>query len=284
MNAKTCPPDRVESILSDPSYIAEYKIDGYRCIFENGSFHSRLGNTFELPQIAKYLQEYNVCLDGELYIPGGCSSDITTALGSKGDKSKLRYVVFDMLRDNDDLLWQCWESRRRHLENFYYYTGNFVYNGSPIDISRVFDDKLGLTTFDKAMDFIESYGIEGLMLKRTNATYVPDKRPTNNWWKLKKHMTYDVVVMGYEDGKGKYKGLIGSIVFGLYKDGTLTECGKCSGITDELRREITENQQGYIGRVMEIKAMERTKDGHFRHPVFGQWRSDKLPKQCLWEQ
>ena len=119
MNAKTCPPDRVNEILNDPGYIAEYKVDGYRAIYENGSFHSRLGNTFELPQITKYLQEYNVTLDGEIYIPGGCSSDITTALGSKGDKSKLRYVVFDVLTAGDMTLTELtWDHRREILERF----------------------------------------------------------------------------------------------------------------------------------------------------------------------
>jgi ATP-dependent DNA ligase len=122
------------------------------------------------------------------------------------------------------------------------------------------------------------------MLKNIGALYCPDKRPSNNWWKVKKHMTYDVVCTGFSPGKGKYKGLIGAITFGLFKDGTLVECGNCSGITDALRKEITSNPDEFLMRVMEIKAMERTSIGHFRHPVFGQWRTDKLPTQCLWNQ
>jgi ATP-dependent DNA ligase len=96
-------------------------------------------------------------------------------------------------------------------------------------------------------------------------------------------MTYDVVIMGYEEGKGKYQGLIGSIVFGLYKDGTLIECGKCSGMTDDVRKDFTMKQQKYIGRVIEIGAMERTKEGNFRHPAFKSLRDDKKASDCTWE-
>jgi ATP-dependent DNA ligase len=282
MNAKTLPADKVAKVLADPSYIAEVKIDGYRAIFENSGFHSRLGNTFDLPQITRWLKDYDVILDGELYIHRATSSDITTALGKDGDKGKLRYVVFDVLGTGGDTLLtgMPWNYRRELLERIY----DDIDPQSPIDLSKVYPDKLGLRSFDEAMDYIESHGIEGLMLKNTQAIYEPDSRHVNNWWKLKKHMTYDVVIMGYEEGKGKFKGLIGSIVFGLYKGDVLTSCGKCSGMTDELRREISENREAFETMVFEIKAMERTKDGAFRHPVFSRFRTDKTPWQCLWEQ
>jgi len=97
-------------------------------------------------------------------------------------------------------------------------------------------------------------------------------------------MTYDVVVTGFVQGKGKFEGLIGSLEFALYKGNELVKCGQCSGFSDEIRTLISQNKNNYIGAVMEIAAMERTKDGAFRHPVFKQWRSDKLPAQCSWKQ
>jgi hypothetical protein len=61
----------------------------------------------------------------------------------------------------------------------------------------------------------------------------------------------------------------------------LKHVGFCSGLTDELRKHMTENQEEYIGECMEISAMERTKDGYFRHPQYLRMRPDKNPKDCI---
>jgi ATP-dependent DNA ligase len=280
MNAKLALPDKIEGLLNDPLYVAEVKIDGYRCVYEDHRFHSRLGNDLsdKLQSILGQLHGFDVTLDGELYIPGGNSSDVTTALGKDGDKSKLRYCVYDILSLEGTSLMNCpWTVRRATLEDFF--AAN-LWTADLIDLSEVYPDKFGLRTLDESMDYIVSHGVEGFMLKNTAALYYPDKRPTNVWWKVKKHDTADVVVMNYEDGKGKYKGLIGSVVFGMYDGDTLVECGKCSGFTDDMRKDITKHQKHYIGCVMEIGYMERTKDLHFRHPVFKGFRDDKAPKAC----
>ena len=275
MNAKPIPPEKREVFLGDPQYIAEIKYDGYRAICDNGRFTSRLGNDFseKLPHLTGILKEYNVILDGELYIPGGNSSDITTALGSDGDRTKLRYVVFDMLATGSmSLIGLTWSHRREILERF------FDNNDFPetIELSAYYLDTR------KLLQRTEQQNLEGIMLKNINGLYCPDKRPSNNWWKIKKHLTFDVVCMGYTEGKGKYKGLIGAVEFGLYSDGFLTYCGQCSGFTDEMRKEITDNRENFEMMVFEIGAMERTKDA-FRHPVFKSWRTDKKSSDCTWD-
>jgi ATP-dependent DNA ligase len=277
MNAKPAG-DKAEALLDDPMYIAEIKYDGYRAICDNGRFTSRLGNDFseKLPHLTGILKEFNVTLDGELYIPGGNSSDVTTALGSDGDRTKLKYVVFDILAtDAQTLTGATWSYRREILDKFFM----FNIEGTPeIDISNVYKNKREL------LKYAETHGLEGIMLKNINGLYCPDKRPSNNWWKIKKHLTFDVVMMGVTEGKGKYSGLIGAIKFGLYVRGTLVECGQCSGMTDEIRKEISEDREAFLYTVFEIGAMERTKDGNFRHPVYQGFRNDKSQLQCTWEQ
>jgi ATP-dependent DNA ligase len=276
MNAKSAG-SKLEKLMDDPRYIAEVKIDGYRAICDNGRFYSRLGNEFteKIPQLHDALKEHNIVLDGELYIPGGTSNDITTALGSKGDRSKLRYIVFDVLEIGYAvLIGLTWAQRRETLERWFC----AVEGIEGVTLSQVYINKHSI------LEYAESNGLEGIMLKNIDALYYPDKRPENTWYKVKKSMTYDVVVMGYTEGKGKYEGLIGAVEFGLYKKGVLTPCGQCSGFDNEMRRNITGSKEFYMHRVFEISAMERTSDGHFRHPVFKQWRSDKAPMQCLWKQ
>lgn len=79
-----------------------------------------------------------------------------------------------------------------------------------------------------------------------------------------------------------YYDWIGSIIFSKYDaNGNLVEVGDCSGITEELRKDMTENPTKYIGQVMEIGAMEVTKDGFYRHPQFSRFRDDKNARDCI---
>jgi ATP-dependent DNA ligase len=80
-----------------------------------------------------------------------------------------------------------------------------------------------------------------------------------------------------------YKNWIGGIKFAEYENGKLVERGTCSGMTESLREELSVNPDKYIGKVIEIDAMERTKDKALRQPVFVRFRSDKLPEECRYE-
>lgn len=58
---------------------------------------------------------------------------------------------------------------------------------------------------------------------------------------------------------------------------------QCSGYTDEVRAQFTENPP--IGKVAEIKANELFKDtGKLRHPRFLRLREDKSPKSCTFKE
>ena len=80
-----------------------------------------------------------------------------------------------------------------------------------------------------------------------------------------------------------YKGWIGAIRFGEYENGVLVERGSVSGLTKDLRKHITENKESYLGKVMELDAMQRTKDKALRQPVFKRFRDDKNPEECQYE-
>ena len=51
-------------------------------------------------------------------------------------------------------------------------------------------------------------------------------------------------------------------------------------MSDEIREKLSRNPDRYIGEVIEIAAMERTKDGRYRHPQFVRLRPDKSPRDC----
>lgn len=75
-----------------------------------------------------------------------------------------------------------------------------------------------------------------------------------------------------------------SIGIGAYDDdGNLIELGTVSsGITDEMRRLMTEVPESYIGRVCSLDCMSIDKKEHtLRHPVFRCLRDDKNAKECI---
>lgn len=283
MNAKDGSKKKDE-LFNDDQYIAEQKFDGYRAICDNGKFISRLGNEFtdKVPHLA-FLKGLNAVFDGELYLPNQTSSTVTKILGSKTERAieqqsslgKLRYVVFDILSVNNcDLTnWSFYE-RRNSLQTYSHFTRHNKY----FELSKTYRNKQEL------LDTVLKQGGEGIMLKNLNSFYQCDKRPENTWYKIKKHITYDVVCIGFTEGKGKYEGLIGAIEFGLYLNSELIYAGSCSGLTDSMRKELTLHGQDYIGRVLEIGAMQRTDEGFFRHPVFKLWKIDKQGQQCLWNE
>jgi len=81
-----------------------------------------------------------------------------------------------------------------------------------------------------------------------------------------------------------YQGVKTSIKLGAYdKDGKLKLIGTVSsGLTDELRRKITDSPQNYLGRVVSCSCMEVTKDS-LRHPTYTTFRKDKTAKSCTFE-
>ena len=102
-------------------------------------------------------------------------------------------------------------------------------------------------TFERA----RARGHEGLMLKRTDAPYVPGRR--GKWWlKLKRELsTLDVVVVGVEWGHGKRSGVLSDYTFAVRRsaeDGRLLTIGKAyTGLTDA---EIAEQTTWFLAHTI----------------------------------
>jgi ATP-dependent DNA ligase len=75
---------------------------------------------------------------------------------------------------------------------------------------------------------------------------------------------------------------IGAIRFGVWKNGKLVQVGRCSGLSDELRAEISYNKEKYIDRVIEVEAMRiiSKETGSLENPRFLMFRDDKNSKDC----
>ena len=177
-----------------------------------------------------------------------------------------------------NLVNEPWWVRRAILEHVYY---KHIYKYDPnnyIVLPKVLTDDPN-SVFRR----IVRSGGEGVIFKKTDGLYIPGKKPANNWVKGKKKITYDVVMMGLNAGTGKNKDIFGSIRFGHYIDGKLTECGNCSsGLGDRTRQYIYDNADKLIEskQVFEIEAIQESVKS-FRNAVFLRLRDDKDHTECI---
>lgn len=157
-------------------------------------------------------------------------------------------------------------------------------------------------------------GFEGGVLKRVDAPHAwaplgaTAHRPVGYSYKIKSVNTVDVIITevywpekeykGKDPENAQYRdedgnpvnrlwalGYINSIGIGLYKNGEPVEIGSvASGLNDEIRAEIAEHPDNFIGQTIECACMSVDKAGaSLRHPRFMCLRPDKAPIDCRWE-
>ena len=318
MNAQPLKGKKRDVVLNDPSYVAEIKWNGYRQVCIGGELFSRAigvdgrqkSKTDWVPHITgDLLKLCDYWFDGELLkYPGGTSHDVTRIMQSKRETALekqeatgyLTYVLFDLVHtpDGDIRNWP-WHHRRVALEHVY----KQYLEGHPyIKLSPVYQHD----QIEEAIEYSKQAGLEGIMLKNVNGLWIPstattDSRPANNWYKIKHEIDHaeDCVIIGFVKPEMYYRATggkvdtsrytrfysnnwIGGVQVGQYRNGILVPVGSFSGITDDLRADMSAHPERYLNRVVMVKGFERNESGHFTSPVFLGFRDDKRPEECVW--
>jgi bifunctional non-homologous end joining protein LigD len=196
-----------------PGWLHEIKLDGYRvhARLDAGrvKIMTRRGNdwTDKYPSIVNALARLparSAYLDGEVC---GIRPDGRTAFNliqnalEHGDAS-LVYFVFDLLfLDGEDLTGLPLVDRKTRLEAFL---------ASTRDCVRYSDHQIGHgPAFHKAAC---QHGLEGIVSKRVDGRYEPDRR---TWLKVKYLNREEFVVVGWSDPEGS-RHRIGALLLGYY--------------------------------------------------------------------
>lgn len=80
-----------------------------------------------------------------------------------------------------------------------------------------------------------------------------------------------------------FKGLVGGLQLSAYYNGKLIEVARVSNLTDDIREEVTENPNDYIGMAVEVGAMMiDVEKKSLRHPKLLKLRPDKNAEECLY--
>jgi len=246
------------------------------------------------PEICEALKStfagQNVILDGELV------ADSFQKLTRKDDTSVRRYVIFDLLNDEQLPYKDRWANLKSLLDsvgitdNFYNLINNINNNnlvaaGTLLLIAEHYNcnDLQELTNFYNEMNRRKE---EGVIIKLDNRPYKRGSR--TNMFKLKKTDTADLKIIGYKFGEGKRANKVGTLELIDASETIRVDVG--SGIDDywcdkltrqvEVRNEINYllselRHPDFVGKICEIRFNGLTETGSIRFPRFVTIRDDK---------
>lgn len=219
-----------------------------------------------------------VVFDGEIMDqqlnPGGKSNTWNATMESKkegADKSKLRYYLFDWIPlvqwDNGECATDQ-ETRSKMLiaalEQMRQTWGDdLLLKPSPFWWASSHEE------LSAALKKAVADGYEGLMIKNPRGFY--EYKRSKNWLKGKPLQTFDGVITGVYEGKKKsaLEGSMGGVwIKGVDEHGVEFESKCGSGFDLPTRQLWWSAQSAVIGKRAVIEAIEITKDGSLKNPVF----------------
>ncbi|MDO3559436.1 hypothetical protein [Ralstonia pseudosolanacearum] len=121
-----------------------------------------------------------------------------------------------------------------------------------------------------ADELVARGGYDGAILRDPEAGWTRGSGTAGEIIKVKNAETFDLRVVGVEEGKGKYAGTLGSLVLQGPK-GPVT----CSGMSDEQRNQWWAEPSLIVGQIVEVAALGFTVRGSLREPRFKGIRHDK---------
>lgn len=253
------------AVLDPADFIAEWKWDGVRvqAVAEHGQrrLYTRRGEDISaaFPDLVAAL-DFDGVVDGELLVrrDGAIApfADLQKRLNRKTVSRALLVSHPAHLRAYDLLHWQGLDLRALPLTDRRERLEQAVAGRARIDLSPLVDfadwpalDALRAAPPDPV--------IEGVMIKRRDAPYLPG-RPRGPWFKWKRApMVVDAVLLYAQRGHGKRSGYYSDFTFGVWNGAALVPVGKAYfGFTDaelrELDRFVRTNTTDRFGPVRQL--------------------------------
>jgi bifunctional non-homologous end joining protein LigD len=297
-----------EQIFSRDDWLFELKYDGARVLAQRRGddveLRSRTGrdatSTYgEIARALRHLPIDDLVLDGEIvaFDERGRSSFARLQRRFSGDPDPrieaefpVVYQAFDLLAVRGrDLRDQPLRLRKRLLAQIVPALGRIRFT------DHIEGD--GESLYAAA----QQHDLEGVMAKRAASRYRAGRR-SDDWLKLKVARSADLLIVGYQPGRGSRREL-GSLMLAWFEEGTLRYAGNVGSGLDEtsiasLRERLdalqvdapscegageTRSRHAVWVRpelVCEVKYTEITRAGALRHPVFLRLREDKPPLEC----
>lgn len=246
-------------VYTNTSWSMEEKFDGHRLLVRvfngtvraksrPGASHGATDRALPPHIVAEFAKFTDGIYDGELYLPGGTSTDVVRL----DIQDKLRFVVFDILRNAEcDVMSENYLVRRHNL-------GEIFWLADPVEkhVHMAARMPVGWGMLEKI--WIE--GGEGVILKHHDSIYLPGERSAS-WIKIKKEDSSEVTITGFEKGK------LGPNSVALFRDKNGND-SKVKVLNSDILADVDKRRDEYIGKTLVIAHKGLTSGGLFRHPVW----------------
>jgi bifunctional non-homologous end joining protein LigD len=296
--------------FTDPRWIFEPKLDGYRIITLIHEAELKLLSrnglvvSHKYPNLVEELKKQKtreIILDGEIVAMDERGRSCFQCLqnhqnqkmaesGSAALKYSLIYYVFDVLYINGYDLRSVPLFQRKELLH------KVLQPSEHIRLVEFFDND-GLALFEASIRI----GLEGVMAKLKDSLYESGQR-SQNWLKIKATQSDEFIIGGFTAGAGNRANTFGALLLGSYNDrgelvftghvGTGFDDAALAGLLRRLNAIKTDkspfvtvpSSNGMVTwvkpeLVAEVKFAERTQEGFLRAPVFLHLREDKTPAE-----
>ena len=256
-------------------YLSE-KFDGYRAIWDGKDFRSRAGNIFQAPDWFKLWMPPSVVLDGELFLGRECFEQCGLLRKKTPDseewvKAGIKYQVFDSPSHKG-----MFEERQKYIKGLIDNLCKTKPNLPPIAKNTkcplVMTKQIKVKSEDDVMkrfNELVKKGAEGVMLRAPNSPYEATR--TSYLLKVKQLFDDECKIIGYKEGTGKYKGMLGAFHCQLVKNPKITF--DISGMNDEVRKNYKKSHK--VGTIVTFTYMGLTGSGTPRHPNYLRIRKGK---------
>lgn len=203
--------DDQDNIVIKDYWISE-KLDGIRARWNGSKLITRNGHVIHAP--AWFVKDFPLqTLDGELWLRRNSfekTASIVMRDKPSADWKNIKFMLFDLPEHKGKFT--------QRLTELYYLADTIASpNVQVIPQFKQADQNQLMLTLDKLV----AQGAEGLMLNHQDAYYHNGR--SENLLKLKKYQDAEATVMMHIPGKGKYKGMMGSL---LVEIGEMSELGK----------------------------------------------------------
>jgi DNA ligase D-like protein (predicted ligase) len=203
---------------------------------------------------------------------------------AKGKHPAVCYLFDCLYLDGRPIVNEPLSRRREWLEDA-------IKNDSAYRVSEVVEDGTAL------FEAVKEMGLEGMMAKLRNSTYLPGKR-SESWLKIKGRQTTECVIIGYTRGKGDRAARFGALHLAQRIGDQLKYVGKVGGGFDDhalkavsieleklttIKRPVKEKPLDEARSVWvepklmcEVQFVSLTRDGMLREPIFLRLRPDLM--------
>lgn len=230
-------------------YVSE-KLDGIRAYWDGHQLISKQGNVFTAP--TWFIKSFPATkMDGELWIARQQFEKVSGIVRTQDNQNEhwkqVKFMIFDLPEST-----ASFEQRINKMQGI-------VTEATSPYLQMIKQQKLPNTKvlFDLLNNVVMGQG-EGLMLHHQNALY--QTKRSRDLMKLKKFEDAEATVIAYIPGKGKYEGLLGSILV-KNKEGVTFKIG--SGFSDQER-----NNPPAIGSVITYRFTGKTNNNIPRFASF----------------